>query len=74
MAISEAKKAANRRWDAKNTHIFSVKVSNREAEAFRAVAAREGLTPHGLLLRAVREMIARHAGEVPSVEPEEPRR
>ena len=74
MALSEAKKRANRRWDAEHMHIFSVKVTNRDADAFRAAAAREGLTPHGALLRAVREMIARHAGEVPSVEPEEPRR
>ena len=62
------------RWKRKNMHNFTVQVSNREADALRAACAAEGVTVHSVLLRAVREMIARHAGEVPSVEPEEPRR
>ena len=68
------KKAADLRWKRKNTHNFTVQVANREADAFRAVCAIEGVTPHSVLLRAIREMIARHAGEVSNVEPEEPRK
>lgn len=69
MTLSEAKRAADLRWQRKNTHIFSVKMRNQDADAFRAACQRRGVTPHSVFLRAAREMIAEEAG---SAEPEEP--
>lgn len=60
MAISDAQKRANQRWDAKNMKHYGVKMANREAIAFDRACAAEGVTPHSVFLRAAREMIAAH--------------
>lgn len=58
MALSEAKKAANQRWDAKNMHIFSVKMRKEKAEEFKRLCAEAGTTPHAVFTAAADAMIA----------------
>lgn len=55
--VTEAKRRANNRWDAKNTHFFGVKMPNREADALKRACQAEGITPHAFFLRAAREYL-----------------
>ena len=68
MPRTPAKRAADARYEAKTYKIVAVKVRKSEAAAFHAACAAEGTTAYAVLLRCVREMIARHADTAPPEE------
>ena len=49
MAISDAHKSANRRWDSKNMLTIGVRLKRDEALAFKEYAARQGRTANAVL-------------------------
>jgi len=53
MPLSEAKKAANKKWDAANMQNLSVKVRRDYAERIRAAAAAAGTTPSTIMRKAL---------------------
>lgn len=60
MPVSKARRRANNRWDAQNMTVFSVKMTNRDAETLRAACAAAGVTPHSVFLAAARDFISTH--------------
>lgn len=60
MPLSEAKKASNKRSDAKYQQLC-LKPYKAEAEAIRAAAARSGQSLQQYILQAVRERIQRES-------------
>jgi predicted transcriptional regulator len=53
MPLSEAKKAANKKWDAANMKNLSVKVRRDYAERIKAAAAAAGTTPSTIMRKAL---------------------
>ena len=53
MPLSEAKKAANKKWDAVNMQNLSVKVRRDYAERIKAAAAAAGTTPSTIMRKAL---------------------
>jgi len=53
MPLSEAKKAANKKWDAANMQNLSVKVRRDYAERIKAAAAAAGTTPSTIMRQAL---------------------
>jgi len=53
MPLSEAKKAANKKWDAANMQNLSVKVRRDYAERIKAAAAAAGTTPSTIMRKAL---------------------
>ena len=53
--VSDAKKAANRKWDAANMTQLKCSVRRDRADAFRAACAEDGTTVSAVLLRAVND-------------------
>lgn len=60
MMVSEAQKAAKRRWDAAHMVKLGVNVRAELADALRAVTAAHGDTVSGVLRAAVLEYMAAH--------------
>lgn len=58
MALSEARKRANAKWDKANRKNVSCMISTTEHAAFKAYAEAKGKTISGLLLDYVRSCIA----------------
>ena len=57
MAISEAHKKGNRKWDAANMKIVACKIKKEEAERFKQYAQDHNTTPNALLREYVRKCI-----------------
>lgn len=57
MPLSEAKKAANKKWDAVNMQNLSVKVRRDYAERIKAAAAAAGTTPSTIMRKALDEFM-----------------
>ena len=53
MPISEARKRANKKWDAANMQNLSVKVRRDYADRIRAAAAEAGTTPAAIMRAAL---------------------
>ena len=53
MPISEARKRANKKWDAANMTNLSVKVRREYADAIRTAAAEAGTTPAAIMRKAL---------------------
>ena len=49
MALSEARKKANAKWDAANMATIACKLRKDKADAFRLYAQQHGTTPNALL-------------------------
>ena len=49
MAVSEAKKRANAKWDAAHMKIVGVKLRRETAEEFKEYARQHGTTPNAIL-------------------------
>lgn len=62
MPVSEARKRANKKWDAENMTNLSVKVRREYAERIRAAAAAAGTTPGAVMRRALDQLVAEHDG------------
>ena len=58
MSVSDAKKASNARWDAKNMAYQTVKVSRPLLDAFRAACAARGDRVNTILRRAMETYVA----------------
>ena len=58
MALSEARKRANAKWDKAHTTTVSVKLTNDLAAAFSAACQQLGVTRGEVLRRAIRACIA----------------
>ena len=55
--VSEARKRANKKWDAANMTNLSVKVRRDYADAIRAAALEAGTTPAAIMRRALDEFM-----------------
>ena len=53
MPLSEARKKANKKWDAANMTNFSVKLRRDYAERIKAAAAAAGTTPSTIMRKAL---------------------
>ena len=53
MPLSEARKRANKKWDAENMQNLSVKVRRDYADRIRAKAAERGTTPGAIMRKAL---------------------
>jgi predicted transcriptional regulator len=60
MPLSEAKRAANKKWDAANMQNLSVKVRRDYAERIKAAAAAAGTTPSSIMRRALDDFMREH--------------
>lgn len=57
MTISEAKRRANKKWDAENMQNLSVKVRREYADRIRAAAAAARTTPAAVMRKALDELV-----------------
>lgn len=62
MPLSEARKAANARWDKENMTTLGCKVKKEEAAAFKEYAAQRGKTSNTILKEYVFECIGENHG------------
>lgn len=53
MPLSEARKRANKKWDAANMQNLSIKVRRDYADRIRAATAAAGTTPAAIMRRAL---------------------
>ena len=53
MPLSDARKRANRKWDAANMQVLGCKVRRDYADAIRAAAAAAGTTPAAIMRAAL---------------------
>lgn len=57
MSVSEAKKAANARWDKKNMSTVACKLKKEQVDAFKEYASGKGKTVNTLLREYILECI-----------------
>ena len=57
MAISEAKKKANAKWDSENMATIGVRLKKEQAESFKAYCAERGKTANAALREYVLDCI-----------------
>lgn len=62
MPLSEARKAANAKWDKENMSTLACKVKKEEAAAFKEHCASQGKTSNTVLKEFVLETIERDKG------------
>ena len=60
MAVSEAKKKANAKWDSENMATLACKVKKAQAEAFKSYCAERGQTSNAVLKDYVLDCIGEH--------------
>lgn len=60
MAISEAKKRANNKWDASNMIVLGCKVRRTKADAFKALCKEMGTTPSAVFMAALDAFMLEH--------------
>ena len=60
MAISEARRKANVKWDAANMTVVGCRVTKKRAEHFKAVCKEANTTPNAVLKSAMDAFIAEH--------------
>lgn len=57
MPVSEARKAANARWDKENMAVLACRVTKPIATQFKAICERKGTNTNAVLLAYVKEFI-----------------
>lgn len=66
MAVSEAKKKANAKWDSENMATLGVRLKREQAEAFKEYCVKQGKTSNAVLrefvLDCIGETMARDKG------------
>ena len=65
MALSEAKKQSNAKWDKENMAYQTVKVRRELLDQFKAECARRGDKVHTILRQAIEDYIAQGGAEGP---------
>lgn len=63
MALTEARKRANKKWDAENMQIVACKVKKSTASDFKELAKANGTTPNELLRNFIQDYIKEKAAE-----------
>lgn len=63
MSISEAQKAATRKWDQENMTRLSCKVTKAKAERFKAACQKNGTNTNAVLLTCVNDYIKEHEAQ-----------
>ena len=63
MAVSEAKRRANDKWDAANMTILGCRVTKTKAEQFRQACKAAGTNPNQVLLATVNKFLEEHPEE-----------
>lgn len=61
--VTDAKKEANRRWDAKNMTILGCRIRKDKADEFKAVCAATGTSPNAVFMAVVDQMLADYKKE-----------
>lgn len=54
MAMTDAQRRANRKWDKAHNTVLGCKLRIEEAEAFKAACKEDGTTPNAVFLAALR--------------------
>lgn len=72
MAVSDAHRRGNAKWDKENMRVVSCKIRSEEHAAFKAYAETRGKTISGLLLEYVRGCIAEDMEQKKNIEQESP--
>lgn len=60
MALTEAKKKANAKWDKEHMTSITCKMRKERAELFKKLAAQNGTTASALIRQCVDDYIAKH--------------
>ena len=60
MAMTEARKRANAKWDAANMKVISCKARAETVEAFKRLCNENGVTPNSVLTAAMEAYVAEH--------------
>ena len=60
MATSEARKKANRKWDAENMATIACRLKKEQAERFKQIAAEQGMTANQMLKKFIVEQIEKN--------------
>ena len=60
-AISQSKRAANKKWDAANMTTVGCRVTKEKAKQFKDACLAVGKNPNAVLLKCVNDFIADHA-------------
>lgn len=60
MAVSEARKRANAKWNAEKGDTIGVRIKREEKDELRTICEAEGLTLNGAVLHLIRQYIAAH--------------
>ena len=68
MAMTDAQRRANRKWDKAHNTVLSCKLRSEEAEAFKAACREDGTTPNAVFLAALRSYMERRASNDPSAQ------
>jgi hypothetical protein len=63
MAVSEAKKKANNKWDAANMTVLGCKVRRAKAETFKALCKETGTTPNAVFSAAIDAFMKEHGSD-----------
>lgn len=61
MPLSEARKRANRKYDAKTYTIAACKIRKDEMQRFKAACVEEGTSPNAVIKAAIDEFMRNHA-------------
>lgn len=61
MATSEARKKANRKWDAENMATIACRLKKEQAERFKQIAAEQGMTANQMLKKFIVEQIEKNS-------------
>lgn len=72
MPVSDAKKAANKRWNEKNYTQVKLSIPNREAEALAAYCAAKKYTKAGFIRKLIKDAIAADPDYTPPEESSTP--
>lgn len=60
MAISEARRRANTKWDTANMTVLGCKVRRDKAEQFKAACRNAGTTPNAVFTEAIDNFMSEH--------------
>ena len=60
MAVSEARRRANTKWDAANMTVLGYKVRKEKAEKFKAACRDAGTTPNAVFTEAIDSFMDEH--------------
>ena len=63
MAVSEAKRRANAKWNKENTTMVGVQIKKEEAKRFKEACRQSGVTPSRVLRTAMNDYVQQVTGK-----------